>query len=241
MNGISLTRRGFTLIELLIVVAIIAILAAIAVPNFLEAQTRSKVSRVKSDMRSVATAIESYIVDNNKAPIGTAEFRYYKQTTGNSQPIASNQLDARQSFIFGQLTSPIAYLTSPPLDPFVNVGQRIDLRNSNINNFDQTEPELRWYNYESVRSTAALISIQQAVNEAPSLKWTLDSLGPTKNRSFEVSTGGEILLADPIISAGKIEEPSSSAFFGYPDGVYDPTNGTLSFGIIVRSNFGIAE
>jgi prepilin-type N-terminal cleavage/methylation domain-containing protein len=46
---------AFTLIELLIVVAIIAILAAIAVPNFLEAQVRSKVSRAKADMRSIAT------------------------------------------------------------------------------------------------------------------------------------------------------------------------------------------
>src|SRR6187399_1379110 len=61
--------RGFTLIELLIVVAIIAILAAIAVPNFLEAQTRSKVSRAKVDMRSLATAMETYLVDGNAYPI----------------------------------------------------------------------------------------------------------------------------------------------------------------------------
>src|SRR5205823_11982886 len=59
-------KRGFTLIELLIVVAIIAILAAIAVPNFLEAQTRSKVSRAKSDMRTMATTIEAYYIDYNK-------------------------------------------------------------------------------------------------------------------------------------------------------------------------------
>jgi prepilin-type N-terminal cleavage/methylation domain-containing protein len=61
-------KKAFTLIELLIVVAIIAILAAIAVPNFLEAQTRSKVSRAKADMRTLATAIESYTVDYNKPP-----------------------------------------------------------------------------------------------------------------------------------------------------------------------------
>ena len=59
-------RKAFTLIELLIVVAIIAILAAIAVPNFLEAQVRSKVSRVKADMRSMRTAMEAYRVDYNR-------------------------------------------------------------------------------------------------------------------------------------------------------------------------------
>src|SRR6186713_1738012 len=62
---------AFTLIELLIVVAIIAILAAIAVPNFLEAQTRAKVSRVRNDLRALATGIESYRVDNNSYPDGT--------------------------------------------------------------------------------------------------------------------------------------------------------------------------
>jgi prepilin-type N-terminal cleavage/methylation domain-containing protein len=61
-------QRGFTLIELLIVVAIIAILAAIAVPNFLEAQTRSKIARVQADMRALCTALEAYRVDNNEYP-----------------------------------------------------------------------------------------------------------------------------------------------------------------------------
>lgn len=64
-------RRAFTLIELLIVVAIISILAAIAVPNFLEAQTRAKISRCKADMRTMATAIEAYAVDFVKYPFSS--------------------------------------------------------------------------------------------------------------------------------------------------------------------------
>jgi len=59
------TVGAFTLIELLIVVAIISILSAIAVPNFLEAQIRSKVARARADERTLATAIEMYHVDNN--------------------------------------------------------------------------------------------------------------------------------------------------------------------------------
>jgi len=96
-------KKGFTLIELLIVVAIIAILAAIAVPNFLEAQTRSKVSRAKADIRSVATAIEAYAVDNNKYP------RMTHTTFG----------DLYNGFISSVLTTPIAYISSNKLiDPF---------------------------------------------------------------------------------------------------------------------------
>ncbi len=59
---------GFTLIELLIVVAIIGILAAIAVPNFLNAQMRAKVSRAQADLRTVRTAFEMYRMDNNTYP-----------------------------------------------------------------------------------------------------------------------------------------------------------------------------
>ena len=56
---------AFTLIELLIVVSIISILASIAVPNFLEAQVRSKVARVRAEHYTIAVALEAYHVDNN--------------------------------------------------------------------------------------------------------------------------------------------------------------------------------
>jgi prepilin-type N-terminal cleavage/methylation domain-containing protein len=52
-------KRGFTLIELLIVIAIILILIAIALPNFLEAQIRAKTAKAYGEMRSLATAIEA--------------------------------------------------------------------------------------------------------------------------------------------------------------------------------------
>ena len=79
-------KRGFTLIELLIVVAIIAILAAIAIPNFLDAQVRSKYSRCLADMRTITLAIEAYMTDHNHyiparvCPLGPTIY----PTTGSS-------------------------------------------------------------------------------------------------------------------------------------------------------------
>ena len=64
-------EEGFTLIELLIVVAIIGIIAAIAIPNLLNAIDRGKQKRTMADLRSIGTSVEAYAVDNNNYPTAT--------------------------------------------------------------------------------------------------------------------------------------------------------------------------
>lgn len=110
MRVCKLTIGAFTLIELLIVVAIIAILAAIAVPNFLEAQTRAKVSRCYADMRSCATAIEAYCVDHNQYP-----------AYGGRDALITPEpppADGGPHFLPYRLTTPVAYLTALFMEPF---------------------------------------------------------------------------------------------------------------------------
>jgi prepilin-type N-terminal cleavage/methylation domain-containing protein len=58
-------RGGFTLVEIMIVVAIIALLASIAVPNFLRARLRSQSTTILQDLRLIDSAIEQYIIENN--------------------------------------------------------------------------------------------------------------------------------------------------------------------------------
>jgi general secretion pathway protein G len=188
---------GFTLIELLIVVAIIAILVAIAVPNFLEAQTRAKVSRVKSDMRSLATAIESYHTDNN----------HYPWFNAPGFPPKYNSIIYRLS----QLTTPIAYISSVDFnDPFLTQA-------SNSYNDGFLRYHLNYRNHEYWTSgSVPWIKISA---------WVLNSIGPdtiankgllTEMEAQEVVPKGTVTLYDPTngtISSGDIPRTGGQTRF----------------------------
>jgi len=205
-------RLGFTLIELLIVVAIIAILAAIAVPNFLEAQTRSKVSRVKSDMRALATAVESYTVDYNVAPpeAGRPPF------PGLVFPNYPGQLQT--GILTPAITTPVAYMTNFILwDPFVgtDAAQRPDVRL-----FTYQAYPWRWPKATPPQPNSAPIQYNEGANltGAEFLQiygfWRMFSIGPDKQWT---NIGPGFTTPAPV---------------GLP---YDATNGTVSAGNIIRS------
>ena len=67
LNAINKRRGGFTLVEIMIVVAIIALLAAIAVPGFLRARKRSQASKILNDLRLIDSAVDQYAIETNKA------------------------------------------------------------------------------------------------------------------------------------------------------------------------------
>lgn len=201
--------RGFTLIELLIVVAIIAILAAIAVPNFLEAQTRAKVSRVRSDMRSTATALEAYYVDNNRYPAPMDHHNQVNWRAGNA--VNTPPFHSRMSSL---LTTPLAYMTSLPNDPFRETKQVLTGTLAQYNR-RQTYFNFPFFEFNGGFTTSFATG---TFGKARALggDWLMYSPGPDMDEFNRVNITGP-----------------TQAIAVYRD--YDPTNGTISIGNIFRT------
>ena len=74
-------RGGFTLVEIMIVVAIIALLAAIAVPGFLRARKRSQATRILNDLRLIDAAVDQYAIETNRSTGNAVTYSDWREYT----------------------------------------------------------------------------------------------------------------------------------------------------------------
>lgn len=223
-------KKGFTLIELLIVVAIIAILAAIAVPNFLEAQVRAKVSRAQADMRTIATCIESYAVDNNVYPTFKV-FGYHiantncpgesaflgASVTGAQDPAGGTACGVSSRLIW--ITTPIAYCSSVLPEAFNTKGTALGAVTGDQAKFYDTYDFL---NARSFSPDGVLSGRTEGAAFTSGAQWRLSSSGPDGIQAF----GGRDAAAGATNESNELGAD------------YDSSNGTISAGDIIRVGGG---
>ena len=212
-------KHGFTLIELLIVIAIILILIAIALPNFLEAQVRAKITRTKADMRGLGTSIESFRTERGVLLIdfwddGTPEasLRWQEKLgrIGRDPRIPYDYFEE----CFYPLTSPVKYIQSPPIDLWNDPSRQVG--------FSASETGLAYIYFDNdnlFKGTGSDHGIE--VYEIGSDGMRLFGITPLREGEFGMLSIG------PDRVLGSI---AKNRYRGLP---YSPTNGTNSGGEIV--------
>lgn len=215
---------GFTLIELLIVIAIILILISIALPNFLEAQVRARVTNVKGEMHAIESAMSSYYQDWKRHPRDGFELPAF------SSPGDNNYYPEENPRIWVQLTTPIKYFSTIPYDEFHSA----DIDTNGLKRSDKHQTYryyAAWWRCLALNGTPVAKSEKcsklTAGNNYDSDflgKWVIWSPGPNRVHDF-----GEWAMYRKYYQVGYDPKVTKSKAF-----VYMPTNGTISDGDLVK-------
>ncbi len=197
-------RQGFSLRELFVVLVVVSILAAIAIPAYINAQVRTKLVAMKQENRNVHDAISRYQLDNGDYPIGTYESPGAMSQSSYPTSVGPEQRNSGYRLIV--LTTPYPYLNRLPDDPFQVENSVYDRK------YMYYRPKLGRHAWMSSRATRLWETEFETVGAGPDGVLDTDPDGPDYDPSNGLFSSGDVhyygpdfLESNPITGPGHSE------------------------------------